>query len=109
MYAGQCHACQRKRDSHPRRYRSSAGRWFRCIPDWRIAAELAESHRVTESSPSTGVMSSLREIAFVIKICGITNEKDARIALDAGANALGFNFYAGSPRHITLARARAIV
>jgi phosphoribosylanthranilate isomerase len=54
-------------------------------------------------------MSSLRDIAFVIKICGITNEEDARVALDAGANALGFNFYTGSPRYITLARAREIV
>ncbi len=54
-------------------------------------------------------MSSLRDIAFVVKICGITNEEDARVALDAGANALGFNFYAGSPRYITLARAREIV
>ncbi len=43
-----------------------------------------------------------------IKICGITNLDDALAATDAGANALGFVFYAGSPRHVTVETARAI-
>jgi phosphoribosylanthranilate isomerase len=54
-------------------------------------------------------MSAARDISFVIKICGITNEEDAQVAIEAGANALGFNFYAGSPRYITPARAQRIV
>lgn len=44
-----------------------------------------------------------------VKICGITNWTDARRAIEAGAEFLGFNFYAGSPRHIAPARARQIV
>lgn len=44
-----------------------------------------------------------------IKICGITNLEDAFAAIDYGADALGFVFFKGSPRHITYRNATAII
>jgi phosphoribosylanthranilate isomerase len=44
-----------------------------------------------------------------IKICGITRYEDAALAVDLGADGLGFNFYPGSPRYIEPDAAREII
>jgi phosphoribosylanthranilate isomerase len=45
----------------------------------------------------------------LLKICGITNWADAKLAVDAGADMLGFNFYPPSPRYIAPGVAKRIV
>ena len=45
---------------------------------------------------------------FTIKICGITRPPDAVAAADSGADAIGLNFYAKSPRCVSIETAQAI-
>ena len=46
---------------------------------------------------------------MIVKVCGITNREDAMAAVDAGASAIGFNFYRESPRYISPTGAALIV
>jgi phosphoribosylanthranilate isomerase len=43
-----------------------------------------------------------------VKICGITRVEDARAAIEAGADMIGLNFYAKTPRFVEVGRAREI-
>ena len=45
---------------------------------------------------------------MILKVCGITNAEDAALACEAGATAIGFNFYPKSPRYIAPELAAAI-
>jgi len=46
---------------------------------------------------------------FKIKICGITDPEDGEAAVEAGADAIGLNFYHRSPRVVSVDRAIEIV
>jgi phosphoribosylanthranilate isomerase len=46
---------------------------------------------------------------FRIKICGVTSAKDAQLIALAGADAIGLNFYPGSPRYLDPTAAEKVV
>ena len=58
--------------------------------------------------PNPGGLGFNPTVDVKVKICGITSAADAQAAVQAGADALGLMFYAGSPRHVPMDRAREI-
>ena len=47
-------------------------------------------------------------MSLIVKICGLSTRETLDVALDAGADMVGFVFFPPSPRHIGLADARAL-
>src|SRR5665647_3455558 len=45
-------------------------------------------------------------MSLIVKICGLSTRKTLDVALDAGADMVGFVFFAPSPRHVSLELAR---
>lgn len=52
---------------------------------------------------------SIGRLLFHVKVCGVTSAADARLAAEAGADAVGFNFVSGSPRAVSPPAAREAV
>ena len=44
-----------------------------------------------------------------VKICGVRSFEEARVAVEAGADALGFNFWPQSPRYVAPEYAREVI
>jgi phosphoribosylanthranilate isomerase len=76
----------------------------------RPNAEPAGNHvpQNTSTTPTRSI-DSMTTPLFHVKICGVTTVADARLAAEAGADAVGFNFVAGSPRRIEVAAAQEAV
>ena len=47
-------------------------------------------------------------MAVKVKVCGVTDPANALAAVEMGADYLGLNFYPGSPRYVSVERAREI-
>jgi phosphoribosylanthranilate isomerase len=47
-------------------------------------------------------------VAVKIKVCGVTDPANALAVAEMGADYLGLNFYPGSPRYVSIERAREI-
>ena len=50
-----------------------------------------------------------RDTQVKVKICGMTNLNDVKVAVDGGVDAVGFIFYKKSPRSVTIKTVKEIV
>jgi phosphoribosylanthranilate isomerase len=57
----------------------------------------------------TPTLAKYNKLMVRIKICGVTTPEDARFAAEAGADAVGLNFFPQSPRFVTPLAAKEIV
>ena len=47
-------------------------------------------------------------MSLIVKICGLSTRETLEVALDAGADMVGFVFFPPSPRHLSLENAREL-
>lgn len=77
--------------------RDDGGRWEAA---WRQIFPLTSGSRGGKDWGLDGM--------FRVKICGVTTPADARMVAEAGADCIGLNFVAGSPRALGVEAARAV-
>src|SRR5204863_7250261 len=67
---------------------------------------------VVEPAPSAGLNFKLLRpegtMSLLVKICGLSTRETLDVALDAGADMVGFVFFPPSPRHLALETAREL-
>jgi phosphoribosylanthranilate isomerase len=82
----------------------------RVVPDPGACERDAGNASAALSRPPRPVCDKRRELKrmFRVKICGVTSVEDAVCAVEAGADAIGLNFYEKSPRFVGHARSRDI-
>jgi phosphoribosylanthranilate isomerase len=61
------------------------------------------------SDMTRGGRSDARARPLCVKVCGLTCAADVAAAVEAGADLLGFNFYAASPRYVSIDTATPLI
>src|SRR6202043_1270524 len=95
--------------AHPSALRCRRAR----VSDWRESfAHRHPSGRVGDPAeflqPGKDLQQAEHQVTVKVKICGVTRQEDAELAIGLGADMIGLNFYPLSPRSLTLEQVRAI-
>src|SRR5277367_2319774 len=59
-------------------------------------------------APCGSLTIAFEPMSLIVKICGLSTRETLDVALDAGADMVGFVFFPPSPRHLSLETAREL-